>query len=338
MSFTSNLLYSAYYLKELDWKKASQYMEYVHRKQNRSKAAISMDIVYDVFKYNIGIMDYFLFRFYELSPEEKETWAGTGFMYEYHKAMNPMENRGILSNKIKFFQFYAPFVKHVYCTIDDLRADTGKFDKVLAATKKKIVVKDSNGQCGWGVEVLEVDKYSKESLYSYMKEKGFDLVESFVQQHSALNELSSSGLNTIRLITEVGPNKEVRVLGGLLRVSINSHVDNIAMGNIACEVDLQTGVLIGNGVYSDITKPEVENHPVTGKKLKGFKIPFWKEAIEMVKAAALYNTGNKSIGWDVAITDNGPSLIEGNHNWCKLLWQLPVKKGLKSRILEGQKA
>ena len=38
---------------------------------------------------------------------------------------------------------------------------------------------------------------------------------------------------------------------------------------------------------------------------------------------------NSSVGWDIAITENGPELIEGNHNWCKLLWQLPVKKGLK---------
>jgi len=24
--------------------------------------------------------------------------------------------------------------------------------------------------------------------------------------------------------------------------------------------------------------------------------------------------------------------IEGNHDWCKLVWQLPVNKGLKSML------
>ncbi len=49
----------------------------------------------------------------------------------------------------------------------------------------------------------------------------------------------------------------------------------------------------------------------------------------MVKEAALLYKEYKSIGWDVAITNNGSELLEGNHNWRKLLWQLPVKKGLK---------
>jgi hypothetical protein len=56
----------------------------------------------------------------------------------------------------------------------------------------------------------------------------------------------------------------------------------------------------------------------------------------MIKKAALLHPENRSIGWDVAITNNGPELIEANHDWCKLLWQLPVKKGLK-HVLENYK-
>jgi hypothetical protein len=85
----------------------------------------------------------------------------------------------------------------------------------------------------------------------------------------------------------------------------------------------------GPGVYSDITKPDQEYHPVTDVKIRGFQVPFWKESLEMVKDAALRHPQNRSIGWDVVITEKGPGLIEGNHDWCKLLWQLPVKKGLK---------
>ena len=44
----------------------------------------------------------------------------------------------------------------------------------------------------------------------------------------------------------------------------------------------------------------------------------------------------RSIGWDIVITENGPGFIEGNHDWCKLLWQLPVNTGMKS-VLESYK-
>jgi hypothetical protein len=66
----------------------------------------------------------------------------------------------------------------------------------------------------------------------------------------------------------------------------------------------------------------------------GFQVPFWPELIDMAKKAALHVPENRSIGWDIAVTENGPELIEGNHDWCKLVWQLPVKKGMKS-VLEG---
>lgn len=63
--------------------------------------------------------------------------------------------------------------------------------------------------------------------------------------------------------------------------------------------------------------------------ITSFQILFWEQTIEIVKKTATLHQENRSIGWDVAITDIGPELIEGNHNWCKILWQLPEKSGLK---------
>ena len=103
----------------------------------------------------------------------------------------------------------------------------------------------------------------------------------------------------------------------------------MAAGNIAAPIDEMTGLVSGSGVYSDITKTDEIEHPVTGVKIEGFQVPYWPEVMNMVKEAALLHPQNRSIGWDVAITNEGPELLEGNHNWCKLLWQLPVKKGLK---------
>ena len=114
---------------------------------------------------------------------------------------------------------------------------------------------------------------------------------------------------------------------------MNTHVDNLASGNIATAVDLETGIVNGPGVYSDITKSNVSAHPVSGITLEGFQIPMWEDCINIVKQAALHKPENRSIGWDVVLTEKGPELLEGNHNWCKILWQLPINQGLKS-VLE----
>ena len=46
----------------------------------------------------------------------------------------------------------------------------------------------------------------------------------------------------------------------------------------------------------------------------GREIPLWKEAMAMVKRAAEMIPSVKYIGWDVAISENGPLFIEGNHD------------------------
>ena len=144
--------------------------------------------------------------------------------------------------------------------------------------------------------------------------------------------LSSAGLNTLRVFTQLDDQNKVHYLGARLRITVNSYVDNLAAGNLAAPVDLQTGLVNGPGVYSDITKTDQRTHPITKEPIEGFQIPFWKEALTMVNEAAKLHPENRSIGWDVAITNAGPELLEGNHNWCKLLWQLPVKKGLKQEL------
>jgi hypothetical protein len=106
----------------------------------------------------------------------------------------------------------------------------------------------------------------------------------------------------------------------------------MAAGNLAAPIDAKTGIISGPGVYSDITKSPETIHPITGVSIVGFQIPYWQEILEMTKKASLKHPQNKSIGWDIVVTEDGPGFIEGNHDWCKLVWQLPVNKGLKSML------
>lgn len=327
------IIYLSYYLKQLEWDKYYLFLNYASNKSQKSKFKIVLDSVYCVFRYNIGLIDYFIFRFYDKDKTERKKWVGTGYKYEYDLKMNPRNSRHILENKLEFYKVYSPFVIHHTCSIDDLRLDNERAKAVLKNPTGKIVVKDAFGQCGWQVEVIKVEDYSREKLIEYMNSKGFNLAEEYIVQHPRLSELSDTGVNTVRIITQINKYGGVDILGARLRISINNIVDNMASGNIAAPIDIETGEVTGLGVYSDITKEPVEFHPVTNVKISGFQIPYWEEVIKLAKEAALYRTENKSVGWDIAITENGPGLIEGNHNWCKILWQVPVNQGMK-HILE----
>ncbi len=329
-------LYLGYYIKKMDWEKFWLFLNYTAKTTQRSKIRILYDVLTCVFVYNISILEYFQFRFFEKNKAERELWAGTGYMFEYQLIMNPKNQREILDDKTKFYKSYDRFFVHQVADIVDLKKYPEQTRKLLDTPSGKLVFKVADGKCGVAVEIRKACDFSPESIIDFMEKNHFDLVEEFIIQHPKLTELSPSAVNTVRIFTQLNASNEVEILGCRQRISVNSSVDNMAAGNLAAPIDERTGIVNGPAVYSDITKPEEANHPITKVPIVGFQVPFWNETIAMVKQAALLHPQNRSIGWDVVVTEKGPGFIEGNHDWCKLLWQLPAKKGMKS-VLDAYK-
>lgn len=304
---------------------------FANQRSNKSIIALVIDIIISSFRYNMSLLDYFYFRFYTIRAEERKLWAGSGYMYEYQLYMNPKKSREVLQDKISFLNTYTPFIRRGYADIEQLLNNDRLTVNMLDNPSGRLVMKASRGQVGAEVEVIKCSEYKPDNLLILMRSKKFDLLEEYIVQHPHLMELSPTGLNTVRVITQLIEDR-VEFLGARLRISVNSHVDNLAAGNLAAPVDIDTGMVCGPAIYSDITREEINFHPVTGNKIIGFLIPYWHQVIDLARKAALYIPENKSVGWDIAVTDSGPELIEGNHNWCKLLWQLPVNKGLKQEL------
>jgi hypothetical protein len=327
----NRLLYFAYYLKNLDKTTFKKLLGFTIQKTGLSKMSIYRDIFFDSIRYNISILEYFQFGFYEMDSESKKKWAGTGYMYEFQKIMNPLEHRVILDDKTIFYKEYKSFFKHHVMDVKEMRKDIQGVKKMLQLSK--VVLKESKGKCGIGTVFVDSDQFNPKTLIEYMVKEGFDLAETYITQHKDLNSLSPSGVNTVRIFTQLNRKDKVEILGCRQRISVNSPIDNMAAGNLAASIDEKTGIIDGPGVYSDITKSPEMNHPITNISIVGFQVPFWEDCKQLAITAALEHPENRSIGWDIVVTENGPGLIEGNHDWCKLVWQLPVKKGLKP-ILE----
>ena len=68
-------------------------------------------------------------------------------------------------------------------------------------------------------------------------------------------------------------------------------------------IDLMDGIELMSTEWND-NFPE---HPITK-----FGVPMFQNAVELCLKAAQVKPGLAYIGWDVAITPNGPVLIEGN--------------------------
>lgn len=328
------VLYLAYYFRKMNWPLLRRFM--AHQKANGGPgyAGQAVGFIRDSLRYNISPLEWYQFGFSGFSAEEKAAWAGTGTMYEYHSRMNPPEKRGVLQDKRRFYEAYRQFFRHEIVTLDEISKDRAVAERMLAA-HKELVFKPADGNCGAGIAFRESSELNAETLAGWMREGQYDLMEERVAQHPALDALSPAGVNTVRIFTRLNEQDQCVVLGCRLRITVNSRVDNLAAGNLAAPVDEETGRVSGPAVYSDITKAPEARHPVTGAAIEGFEIPFWKEALALAREASEKDTRNRSIGWDIVITPEGPGLIEGNHDWCKLVWQLPARRGLKHMIEEA---
>lgn len=107
-------------------------------------------------------------------------------------------------------------------------------------------------------------------------------------------------------------------MSAFVRMGMNrSLIDNASAGGCFAGVDLEQGTLIQNGfTLSEVGYSVLERHPDTRVTFDGFAIPFFHEVLLAAKRAAEL-TPLAVVGWDIAISENGPVLVEGNSN-CDL--------------------
>ena len=92
-------------------------------------------------------------------------------------------------------------------------------------------------------------------------------------------------------------------------------MDNFHAGGIAANVDIRTGELGRGtrGAWGATGDGWYEQHCETGAQILQRKLPCWPELIELVQRAhASAFSDQVVIGWDVALLDSGPCIMEAN--------------------------
>lgn len=238
----------------------------------------------------------------------------------------------LLRDKMMFYQYLSILgisTPKVFGIVKDNSIFNTTFqliDMETIKSEKDYFVKSIDGECASFVKhINDFDEFK-----SVMKNKpGQYILQNRVYQSVKMNELNPYAVNTLRIVT-VYNNGEPFVLSMLLRIGTKDTcgVDNWAVGGLACGIT-DDGHLKPYAFYKPGFGSKVNIHPDTGVVFSEFQIPFLYEAKEMACAAhrAFYNI--ETIGWDVAILDDGPTFIEGNDNWEISLMQCcdrPLKK------------
>ncbi len=201
----------------------------------------------------------------------------------------------------------------------------------------EIVLKPAAGEGGSGVRLLDLPDAARSERGGFAKFlarqadglRGAWMVQPRMMNHPDMADIAINALATVRLTTMFNEHGEPEVVTSVLRFPSreDSHVDNIKAGGLMAPVDPQTGVLgaacRGRGVE------EFERHPVSGAPIAGRVLPSWSEAVALAQRAHREAFSEYTlVGWDIALTADGPMILEGNGKPCLIVAQRAARRGI----------
>ena len=185
-----------------------------------------------------------------------------------------------------------------------------------------------------GYRSIDGSTVSAAQLLARLREESVSvprLVQPRMINHPGIANLSNGALCTARIMTCINEQGVAEVVAAVFRMAIgrNRVVDNIHAGGIAAEVELATGKLgPASNLGDDVRLGWLSNHPDTGATIEGQRLPLWDDACRLVVRAHQAFADRTVVGWDVAITADGPMLVEGNSGPDVDLLQRPMRRGL----------
>jgi hypothetical protein len=158
------------------------------------------------------------------------------------------------------------------------------------------------------------------------------IVQPFIDNHPVIQRVSNSALASLRIVTGMNEIGKAEFVTSMLALPWGARETSVA--GILCSIAPDTG-RIRRAAMPDGTP--VTNHPDSGATIVGLDLPFWRESMELAcRAHASAFDRFAFLGWDIAVTKEGPILLETNSGWGALFHQMldgPLGHTAFSRLL-----
>lgn len=293
---------------------------------------LRLDMIYSLHRFGVSFEEYFIYKFYNLNADGRRKYNSLKMQYGYCELVNDESIRNLFEDKGNCYQLFKPFYKRDLVVIkDEQNIDALKF---FLSKHQSFIYKPINGHSGIGIKIYRDfdynDSVALDNLVHYGD--GQFIVEELINQASGMAVLHPESINTIRIAT-FSINKRVEFIGAALRMGTGkSNVDNAGSGGIYASVNIEEGI-VDSVAINNVGEIFVK-HPDTKVIFPGYRIPEWDKAIDLVKQMATTVKGATMISWDLAYSDKGWLMIEGNDVGEAYLLQAPLQQPIKQKIIE----
>ena len=303
-------------------------VEFARQAQRVSKAplpVIIVDMLWCSLKYDMGFRDYAVWDIRLLNAKERATWMTHPKSFRITRMHNTPEGRAKLEDKRRFAREYADLLGRE--TIDLRDVDDSELAAFLAR-HRKVLAKPVEGHGGGNITLYE-NVTDAAAFRAEVTAAGQSTIDEFIVQHPAMSVLYPDAVNTVRMITFLDKRGTVHLLAAVLRIGNGDVIDNFASGGMFTMLD-SDGVALYPGV--DKQSNVYAEHPVTRTPIVGFRVPMYDRVWSLTQELARRTPEAPYVGWDLAITPDGPVVIEGNHN-SSVFQPKPSASGVRTGLL-----
>lgn len=320
--------YIARVVRGMRFDRLKQMTQIVKEKSGQSKARTLCSMAWCALRYGAGYYDYVMFGFYDMNGKQRNTYLTRVRNKKVCELMNDYSFADQFDDKLRFNQRFADFLHRK--TLNGETATAAELADFIRG-QEAIFAKPNHGSCGKGVEKLNTADFTDAAaMLAYIREKKLVILEHALPQHPDMARLHPQSVNSMRIVTDI-VGDEVQIAYIIVKIGRgDSCCDNSGQGGVLCRVDEATGKI--RSVATDDYFNVFEKHPDTGITFMSYQLPMVPEAIALAKQAAMVIPQMRHVGWDVAITPEGPAIIEGNEypgtDLCQLAPHYPEKQGL----------
>ena len=317
--------YIAYTKKTVSW------LNKLAQDHHLNRLWVYWDYASAVVRHRCLIRQYVIGDFWRLSNPERRKRLTYHRIVKLFDKYNKKDFVHFLNEKNDFNAYFKDFVHR-----DWLYSGSSTEEEFEVFVKKHdaVIIKPMDGVEGNGIRKFvysENPGTDLKQLFGSFNGMGGVMVEEIIRQHPQM-VFGNTSVNTIRTHTILDKQGKAKVIKAILRAGVgDSVVDNYCQGGSIYEVDIATGLVCSYGQSKGNAQSYI--HPGTDMVMLGYKIPNWDKVIEASEKAAEHLPQIRIIGWDVAITQNGVELIEGNHNPDYELYEFLGSTGYYEKIL-----
>lgn len=294
---------------KMDWKAMWKTTGIVKKRSGKNRLWLMGDMLKCAVKYNAGYIDYKIAAMYKLNDEQRKTVITRGISNDIVRRMNDKAYWHFFDDKTEFNETFKKWIPRQWMLINE-STDLEALE-MLCRYHDQLIGKPLEGSSGQGIQKYVADDWKEgpKAFLQKMLNDGIGILEEIVVQHEKMASLCPTSVNTCRIATLLG-DKQQGIVYAFLRIGNGKVMDNVDCGGMAARIDLKSGRLLTVG--ADKQGNTFTKHPMTNTSIIGFTIPYWEEAKAMCMEAAAMIPQMRFVAWDVAITPDGPTFIEGN--------------------------